>query len=86
MTYGEKVKAARKTLGFTLKEVAEATGTTECFISLIERGKRTPSVAIYVLIAVALHMDVSITDYITNVKRKGKGGKNGSNDWRKKRS
>ena len=51
---GRRLKAVRKELGMTLKEVAEASGMSPTHISEIERGKTSPTVGALRKIAGAL--------------------------------
>lgn len=45
MKIGEAVKILRKRRGVTQQELAELSGVTQGFLSLIERGEREPAVA-----------------------------------------
>jgi transcriptional regulator with XRE-family HTH domain len=44
-TLGQRLRARRKARGMTLQQVADATGLTAGFVSLIERDLATPSIA-----------------------------------------
>lgn len=55
---GEKLKAIRKTRGYSLEELARLTGFSKSFLSQIENGKNSPSIASLKKITAAL--DVSI--------------------------
>jgi len=56
---GERLRAIRLLRRRTLREVAEAAGVSESFISQLERGRSNPSVASLQRIAAALGMEVS---------------------------
>lgn len=43
MKIHEQIKEARKAAGMTQKQAEKATGYTQTFISLLEAGKRDPS-------------------------------------------
>lgn len=58
-TLGEKLRARRRVLGLTLKEVAGRAGLTAGFISQIERGITTPSLSSLVSVSQVLDMHVS---------------------------
>ena len=53
----ERLRSRRKTLGLTLRDVAEEAKLSVGFISQIERGLATPSLTSLVEIARALHLD-----------------------------
>jgi transcriptional regulator with XRE-family HTH domain len=56
---GERLRAIRLLRRQTLKEVADAAGVSESFVSQLERGRSNPSVASLQRIATALGMEVS---------------------------
>ena len=56
---GERLRAIRLLRRRTLKEVADAAGVSESFVSQLERGRSNPSVASLQRIAAALGMEVS---------------------------
>lgn len=56
---GRRVKTARRELGMTLKEVAEASGMSPTHISEIERGKTSPTVGALKKIAGALSREAA---------------------------
>lgn len=56
---GARLKATRKELGMTLKQVALASGMSPTHISEIERGKTSPTVGALRKIAEALHKDTA---------------------------
>lgn len=45
MSYGLKLRESRKRMGLTLEDVSQKTGFTKSFISQIENGKNSPSIA-----------------------------------------
>ena len=57
---GTNVKQARLLRGFTQQMLAEATGLSTNFISLIERGDSGASLTTITLICNALNVDVSV--------------------------
>lgn len=63
---GRKVKAARKSLGLTQKELAEKTGYTESGISRIEKGEIDLPVSKIKVLATTLRVPVDylIGDYL----------------------
>jgi len=56
---GERLRAIRLLRRKTLKEVAEAAGVSESFVSQLERGRSNPSVVSLQRIAAALGIEVS---------------------------
>jgi transcriptional regulator with XRE-family HTH domain len=42
--YGEKIKTARERIGLSQYELAERVGCTDAYVSMIENGRRTPSI------------------------------------------
>lgn len=56
---GERLRAIRLLRRRTLKEVADAAGVSESFISQLERGRSNPSVASLQRISAALGLEVS---------------------------
>jgi transcriptional regulator with XRE-family HTH domain len=59
-TLGERIHAIRKSKGMTIKEVANITGLTPSFISQLERGITTASIASIQKIAQALGTQLSV--------------------------
>ncbi|MCX8083575.1 MAG: XRE family transcriptional regulator [Calditerrivibrio sp.] len=59
MGYGEKIRDIRKRLGMTLEDVSIKTGFTKSFISQIENGKNSPSIASLKKICFALGISIS---------------------------
>lgn len=53
------LRAHRRRAGLTLESLAERTGLTKSYLSKVERGIRTPSIAVALKIAGALDADVS---------------------------
>ncbi|USI93107.1 helix-turn-helix domain-containing protein [Rhodococcus pyridinivorans] len=53
------LRAHRRRAGLTLDALAERTGLTKSYLSKVERGLRTPSIAVALKIASALDADVS---------------------------
>jgi len=53
------LRAHRRRAGLTLDALAERTGLTKSYLSKVERGLRTPSIAVALKIAGALDADVS---------------------------
>ncbi len=56
MTMGEKIRQARKDVGMTQKELADALGVSESFISQYETGKREPKRQTLIKLASALKL------------------------------
>lgn len=56
---GSRIRATRKQLGLTLKELEATSGFSATHISEIERGKTSPTIGALVRIAAALHKDAS---------------------------
>lgn len=56
MTTGEKIRRARKDASMTQKELADALGVSESFVSQYETGKREPKYQTLCKIAEALGM------------------------------
>lgn len=65
-TIGKKVKAARKALGLTQKELAEKTGYTESGISRVEKGEIDLPVSKIKILSTTLRVPVDylICDYL----------------------
>ena len=56
---GPRIKAVRRAQRLTIESLAEASGLTKSFLSKVERGKSTPSVAALLRIAEALNIPLS---------------------------
>ena len=52
------LRAVRKQRGLTLESLADQTGLTKSYLSKIERGQSTPSIAVALKVARALEVDV----------------------------
>ena len=52
------LRAVRKQRGLTLEQLAEQTGLTKSYLSKVERGHSTPSIAVALKVARALDVDV----------------------------
>lgn len=61
MTLGQKVKHCREKLGYTQKELAERTQTSQPYISRLEKDDFNPSTQMVVSIAVTLGVSI---DYL----------------------
>lgn len=59
MSYGVKLRDTRKKLGMTLEDISQKTGFTKSFISQIENGKNSPSIASLKKICYALGTTIS---------------------------
>jgi len=59
MTIGPRIRRTRRRLGWTLQQLADASGFTRSLLSKIETGKTVPPVATLVKIAGALNVPVS---------------------------
>lgn len=46
LAFGAALRAARRELGITQEGLAEASGFDHTFVSLLERGLRTPTIAV----------------------------------------
>lgn len=55
---GARLRAARKARGYTLDQVAQATGLTKGFLSRVERNETSPSVSTLVSICQVMSIDV----------------------------
>lgn len=44
LAFGEALRAARRECGITQEGLAEASGFDHTFVSLLERGRRTPTI------------------------------------------
>ncbi|WP_246795213.1 helix-turn-helix domain-containing protein [Burkholderia perseverans] len=53
-----RLKLLRKQLGLSLQDLAERAGLTKSYLSKVERGLSTPSVAVAMQLAQALHVEV----------------------------
>lgn len=58
MQLGERIRARRKELNLSLRELAEAVGLTSSFLSLIERDQSSPSIESLRKISAALDVPV----------------------------
>jgi len=63
MRIAENIAARRAELNLTQEELAEKVGVTQAFISLIEKGFKTPSVEVTKRLADAL--DTTIDDLVS---------------------
>lgn len=61
MTLGQKVKHCREKLGYTQKELAKRTQTSQSYISRLEKDDFNPSTQMVVSIAVTLGVSI---DYL----------------------
>ncbi len=61
MTLGQKVKLRREELGYTQKELAKRTQTSQPYISRLEKDDFNPSTQMIVSIAVTLGVSI---DYL----------------------
>lgn len=52
------LRAVRRQRGLTLEQLAEQTGLTKSYLSKVERGQSTPSIAVALKVARALEVDV----------------------------
>ncbi len=55
---GAKLRAARKALGYTLEQLADAAGLTKGFLSRVERDETSPSVATLITLCEVMSLDV----------------------------
>lgn len=53
-----RLKLLRKQLGMSLQDLAEKTGLTKSYLSKVERGLSTPSIAVAMKLSKALHIEV----------------------------
>jgi len=63
MRIAENIAARRAELNLTQEELAEKVGVTQAFISLVEKGFKTPSVEVTKRLADAL--DTTIDDLVS---------------------
>ena len=66
--FGRVVRAKREALGISQEDLADRAGLHRTYVSLIERGKRTASIATVEQLATAL--DVSMADLIGSTERR----------------
>ncbi len=59
MSYGTRLREIRKHMGFTLEDISQKTKFTKSFISQIENGKNSPSIASLKKICSALNTTIS---------------------------
>ena len=59
LEFGPKIRRLRYQNGFTLQKVAERTGFTKSYLSMLESGKKFPAVATLSKIAHALNVDIA---------------------------
>jgi transcriptional regulator with XRE-family HTH domain len=65
--FAELLQKARAKSGITQEELARRVRLTREYISLLEHGKRTPTILVFIRLARAL--DVSPADLITEVEK-----------------
>ena len=53
-----RLKLLRKQLGMSLQDLADTTALTKSYLSKLERGLNTPSIAVAMKLSSALHVDV----------------------------
>lgn len=63
---GDRLKAARMNRGWTLEELGRECGCSQAFLSLIEEGKKLPSVGVLRRICEVLKVE---SDYLLGLKR-----------------
>ena len=68
LVVGKRLNAFRKSQGYTLRTLSEMSGVSVNTISLIERGKTSPTIATLHKLAIAL--TVSITDFCNEASSK----------------
>lgn len=59
--FGEFLRMVRTENNLTLQKLAEDTGLTQAFLSMIENGKRSPSLHTLILLASILGFEVRIS-------------------------
>lgn len=69
LTLGQRLRARRKAIGRTMQQVATESGLTVGFISQIERGISTPSLASLYNVAQALQ--TSVDHFVSNAPGRG---------------
>jgi transcriptional regulator with XRE-family HTH domain len=57
LAFGAALRAARVGCGFTQEGLAEASGFDHTFVSLLERGLRTPTIAVAFKLSKALSLE-----------------------------
>ena len=65
--FAELLRKAREKAGVTQEELARKVQLTREYISLLEHGKRTPTILVFIRLARAL--DQSPADFIKEVER-----------------
>lgn len=64
--FGQTLRELRKEKGLSQEELAHESGLDRTFISLLERGKRQPSLGTIISIAIVLELKAS--DFIKKVE------------------
>lgn len=57
--FGDRIRALRKTKGWTLEELAHHAGMHVTYLSGLERGRRNPTLSVISLLALALGIPFS---------------------------
>jgi transcriptional regulator with XRE-family HTH domain len=60
---GQRLRGFRRARGMSLQELAEATGVSVSMLSLVERGKASPSIG--TLIAISAALEIHMSDLLT---------------------
>lgn len=64
MSIGVRIRETRQTRGMTLQTLANATGLSPAMLSLVERGRASPSIGSLIVVANAL--GVTMSDLVVN--------------------
>ncbi|MCV3735185.1 cupin domain-containing protein (plasmid) [Rhizobium sp. TRM96647] len=64
ISIGVKIRESRQTRGMTLQALGDATGLSPSMLSLVERGRASPSIGSLIVVANAL--GVSMSDLVVN--------------------
>jgi transcriptional regulator with XRE-family HTH domain len=64
---GEELRKARETAGLSQERLAFEAGVHRTYVSLLERGKKSPTVS--VLFRICRALDISPSQLIANVER-----------------
>ena len=65
-SFAEAIKSARESLGWSQADVAKAAGCGNSAVADIERGDRSPSLAMAARLAAALKIRTKLSDFAEN--------------------
>jgi transcriptional regulator with XRE-family HTH domain len=64
--FGQVLRQARKNVGLSQEKLALETGLDRTYISLLERGLRTPS--LYTLMLISKRLDIPVSSMVADVE------------------